>query len=112
MSPATHFLASWVLANAAPLSRRERALVVVAGVAPDEDGLGAIPELLTRNSAHPLLWFTEFHHHLHTLAFALLLAAACFMLARARARTTTALLALASCHLHLLCDLIGARAPD
>src|SRR5437588_9761595 len=110
MSPATHFLASWVLANAAPLSRRERALVVVAGVAPDVDVLGAIPELLTRNSAHPLLWFSQFHHHLHTLAFAVLVALVSFLLARQRWKTV--LVAFLSFHLHLFCDLIGARGPD
>ena len=110
MSPATHFLASWVLANAAPLGRRERALIVCAGVAPDLDGLGIIPELLTRHSARPLLWFTQYHHHLHTLAFALLVALAAFLIARRR--WMAALLALASFHLHLFCDVIGARGPD
>jgi inner membrane protein len=112
MSPATHFLVSWVLANVAPLGRRERALVVCAGVAPDLDGLGIVPQLLTRNSAHPLLWFSDYHHHLHTLAFALLVAGVSSLLARRRCMTMTALLALASFHLHLLCDLLGARGPD
>src|SRR5207237_8183208 len=35
MSPATHFLTGWVLANTASLNRRERALVTLAGVVPD-----------------------------------------------------------------------------
>jgi len=48
MSPVTHFLAGWVLAGATSLSRRDKALVVAAAIAPDVDGLGAIPELLTR----------------------------------------------------------------
>lgn len=110
MSPATHFLASWVLANVTPLSRRERLVVVCAGVAPDIDGLGIIPELLTRHSAHPLLWFSEYHHHLHTLAFAVIVTAISFLAAKQRWKT--ALLAFLSFHLHLLCDLIGARGPD
>lgn len=109
MSPATHFLASWVLANVTPLSRRERLVVVCAGVAPDIDGLGIIPELLTRHSAHPLLWFSEYHHHLHTLAFAVMVTAISFLVAK---RWKTALLVFLSFHLHLLCDLIGARGPD
>src|SRR5437763_3879756 len=110
MSPVTHFLAGWLLANTASFSRRERALGVCAGIAPDLDGLGAIPELLTRNSAHPLLWFSQYHHHLHTLAFAVVVALVSFLLARQRWKT--ALLTFLSFHLHLFCDLIGARGPD
>lgn len=110
MSPATHFLAGWLLANTTALERRDRALVVCAAVIPDVDGLGFIPELLTRNSAHPVLWFSQYHHALHTLAFALVVTIAAFFLARQRWKT--ALLVFASFHLHLLCDLAGARGPD
>jgi inner membrane protein len=110
MSPVTHFLAGWLLANTASLSRRERAAVVVAGVIPDVDGLGVIPELLTRHSAHPLIWFSRYHHSLHTLAFALVVTLASFLIAKRR--WMTALLAFLSFHLHLLGDLIGARGPD
>lgn len=140
MSPVTHFLAGWTLASAAPwLSRREKTAVVLAGVAPDIDGLGIIPELLTRPGSataralahlgisHPLLWFSEYHHSLHTLAFALIIAIAAWMISAAtnfafgpsiRGRIQpvhawrTALLAFLSFHLHLFCDLIGSRGPD
>jgi inner membrane protein len=70
MSPITHFLTGWVFANCARLDRRERALVTLASVAPDVDGLGIVPEFFTRNSTHPLLWFSLYHHSLHTLTFA------------------------------------------
>ena len=110
MSPATHFLAGWLLANTTALDRRERALVVCASVIPDVDGLGAIPELLTRNSSHPVLWFSQYHHALHTLLFALIVSAAAFFLAKQRWKT--ALLVFLSFHLHLFCDLMGARGPD
>jgi hypothetical protein len=135
MSPVTHFFAGWVLACASPvaLTRREKALVVAAAVAPDLDGLGLIPELLTRHSSHPLLWFSEYHHSLHTLAFALVCTVAALLVAGplAQRRTAhnksgpsikrqdspshpwaTALLVFVSFHLHLLCDLVGARGPD
>ena len=133
MSPVTHFFAGWMLAAIFPtgkpttLSRREKTLVVAAAVAPDLDGLGIIPEVLTRNSAHPLLWFTQYHHSLHTLAFALLVTLIAFALSNKANRTsrqiqahglrtshpwTTALLVFLSFHLHLLCDLVGARGPD
>jgi inner membrane protein len=133
MSPVTHLLAGWVLAEGwsasklGPLRRREKAMIAVAGVAPDIDGLGIIPELLTRHSAHPLLWFSEYHHSLHTLAFAVAVALISFLVSArgtiARGPglqeptipvhpATTAVLALLSFHLHLFCDLVGARGPD
>src|SRR6266849_6127491 len=58
MSPVTHFFTGWVFANCFDLERRDRALVTLACIAPDLDGLGIIPELLTRNSSHPLVWFS------------------------------------------------------
>jgi hypothetical protein len=156
MSPVTHFFAGWLLASVSPtgrptaLTRREKALVVAASVAPDIDGLGIIPELLTRNTSHPLLWFSQYQHSLHTLAFALVCTLAAYLIvgpfAPARTFATssyssdftlgpairkpeastqraptqrspshpglTALLVFISFHLHLLCDLIGARGPD
>jgi inner membrane protein len=126
MSPVTHFFAGWLVASATtvPLTRREKILVVAAAIAPDLDGLGLIPELLTRNSAHPLLWFSLYHHSLHTLAFALICALAAFFIDRngsggvdckqpAAARPwLTAGLVFISFHLHLLCDLLGARGPE
>jgi inner membrane protein len=132
MSPVTHFFAGWLLAAVSPsglptmLTRKEKALVVVAAVAPDVDGLGIIPELLTRHTSHPLLWFSQYHHSLHTLAFALVCTLAAYIIAGPLNHSTfgpsihgtpshpalTALLVLISFHLHLLCDLIGARGPD
>lgn len=111
MNPVTHFLTGWVVANSSSaLDVKERALVTVAGIVPDIDGLGAIPELLTKNSQHHLAWFTLYHHQLHNLAFGLFVTAVCFALASHR--WTTGLLALFSFHLHLLEDLLGARGPD
>jgi len=111
VSPVTHALISWLVANIPKnSSRRDRALVTAAGVAPDLDGLGAIAELATQNSQSPLLWFTEYHHALHTALFGVLLAALAF--AVARRRWATAVLALAAFHLHLLCDVAGGRGPD
>jgi membrane-bound metal-dependent hydrolase YbcI (DUF457 family) len=92
------------------ISTREKAMVVAAAVVPDIDGLGIIPELLTRNSAHPLLWFSQYHHSLHTLAFALVVTLLCWFMAEQRWKT--AFLVMLSFHLHLLCDLIGSRGPD
>jgi len=87
MSPVTHFLTGWVFANCAKLKPRDRAIVTLAWVAPDLDGLGIIPELLTRNSSHPLVWFSLYHHSLHTLGFALVIAGVAFVLATQRWKT-------------------------
>lgn len=85
-------------------------MVTLACVAPDLDGLGIIPELLTRNSSHPLLWFTLYHHSLHTLAFALVIAVLSFALAGQRWKTSA--LAFLAFHIHLLEDILGSRGPD
>jgi hypothetical protein len=110
MSPVTHFLTGWVFANCANLNRKDRALVTLACVIPDVDGLGIIPELLTRNSAHPLLWFTLYHHALHNLLNALIVAVIAFPLATQRWKTSA--LVLLSFHLHLFEDVLGSRGPD
>ena len=110
MSPATHFLVGWMVANTGGLNRRERAAVSLAGVIPDIDGLGAIPEVLTRNTSHPLTWFSDYHHTFHNLTFAVVVASISFALATRRWKT--AALAFLSFHLHLLGDLLGARGPD
>ena len=112
MSPITHFLMGWVIANSArSLSKRDRALVTWASVVPDADGLGIIAEWATRQSNHPLNWWSEYHHVLgHNIGFALLVSAAAAVFARQRLKST--LLVFTSFHLHLIGDLIGARGPD
>jgi inner membrane protein len=111
MSPVTHFFTGWAIANSVPsLKRRDRALITLAGVAPDIDGLGIVPELLTRHSAHPLDWFSLYHHRLHNLAFAIAVTAVTLVVAN---RTwLTGAMAFASFHVHLFEDVIGARGPD
>jgi inner membrane protein len=111
VNPITHALTGWCLAECAPsLTMRERAVVVAGGVAPDVDGFGILVELATRDSAHPLLWWSEYHHALaHTLPFAVLFAGVAYAITR---RVLPTLLAFAAVHLHLFCDLLGSRGPD
>ncbi len=111
MSPVTHLLVGWVVANTASLNRRERTAVTVAGAASDLDGFGVIAEVFTRGSANPLPWFSDYHHVLgHNLAFGLLVAGASALVATRRWKTAG--LALVAFHIHLLGDLVGARGPD
>jgi membrane-bound metal-dependent hydrolase YbcI (DUF457 family) len=92
------------------LGRKERALVTLAGVVPDIDGFGIVAEYLTRNSRHPLEWFSNYHHSLHNLLFAVVVAAFSFTLATQRWKIAG--LAFLSFHIHLLEDLLGSRGPD
>ena len=110
MSPVTHFLTGWVFANAFSLDRRERALVTLASLVPDVDGLGIVADLVTRHSQYPTDWFGSFHHSLHTLLFALVVTAVSFFWATQRWKA--AALAFVSFHLHLLEDLLGSRGPE
>src|SRR5215471_15991184 len=112
MNPITHGLAGWCLAETSPqLTRRERGIIVLAGAAPDLDGLGFLPELLTRDGSHPLLWWSTYHHVLaHNLAFAFFVGVLAALVAKTH-RLLTAALAFVAVHLHLLGDLAGSRGP-
>jgi len=112
MSPITHCLMGWIVANSVPsLTKRERAMVTWAGVVPDLDGLGIIAERLTQNSAHPLNWWTYYHHVLgHNIGFAFATTVVAVIFASWKFKT--ALLVFCSFHLHLIADLAGAGGPD
>jgi inner membrane protein len=112
MSPITHFFMGWAVANSVPsLTKRDRAWVTWASVAPDIDGLGIIPEKLTENSSHPLYWWSNYHHVLgHNLGFALLFTVLAAFFVRRKVLAT--FLVFLGFHLHLLADLAGARGPD
>lgn len=110
MSPVTHFLTGWVFANSARIGRRDRALVTLSVVVPDVDGLGIIAELITRNSSHPLLWFSQYHHTLHNLAFAIAISLLALVLGEQKWRPAG--LCFLGFHLHLFEDLLGSRGPD
>jgi membrane-bound metal-dependent hydrolase YbcI (DUF457 family) len=113
LNPITHALTGWCLAEAFPgLGNRERAAIVVAAIAPDIDGFGLPFELATRETSHPLLWWSEYHHLLgHNLTFAFVVTAAAALLSRTR-RAVVGIAAFIAAHLHLLGDLAGSRGPD
>lgn len=98
MNPIVHGELSWLLSQSLR-GRRERALVTVAGLLPDLDGL----TLLAGEEA-----YGKYHHVLtHGVFAALVTCAGAGLLAKAQ-RARTALLALLAFHLHLLCDLAGS----
>ncbi len=107
MMPSTHFLESWLLANAIPCERRGRLAIALSGVLPDLDGLGYPIEALTRGSSQQLFWFEDFHHILlHNACAGLFFATLSYFLCGLSWRV--ALGSLAAFHLHLLCDLLGS----
>jgi len=111
VSPITHFLTSWLVANIGDLEVKEQAAITLAGVTPDLDGVGIVAEYLTRESDRPLEWYSNYHHVLgHNLVFGLLAAGAA--LAFSKRRWKTSALCFVSFHIHLLCDLAGSRGPD
>ncbi|MDH4163767.1 MAG: metal-dependent hydrolase [Nitrospirota bacterium] len=108
MSPITHFLTGWAVANTARLGRRDRLLVTLAAVLPDADGLGVLLDLVRRNSANAFEYYQRFHHVLfHNLFFGIALAIAALAIG-ARKRMAAGLVFLAF-HLHLLEDIVGSR---
>lgn len=112
MSPITHFLASWSIAQPAVHSRRERAWITFAGVAPDLDGLGVVVDLANRVVGRPdSTWFATLHHILfHGALGAALVVTLAVLFGIQRPRTL--ILILVAFHLHLLCDLVGSRGPS
>jgi hypothetical protein len=111
MNPVSHLLTGWVVANTVDLTARDRALVTLAGVVPDIDGLGFVAEILTEQATSPLLWYSKYHHVLcHNIGFGLLLLVATILLGVRR--WLIAFLVLVVFHLHLLGDLVGSRGPD
>ena len=112
MSPGTHFFMSWIIAAKTTDNRRDCGLVTLAGVLPDLDGLGIIPDVLNRGLGHRETVYYEHYHHflLHGLFGGVLIAL--LMAGFARHRWRVLLLAFLVFHLHLLCDLVGSRGPD
>jgi len=109
VNPITHLLVGWTVAQSAKLSRRERALVTLAGVTPDLDGMGILLDFAA--GRHPAAGAYATYHHVlaHNLAAGVLMALLAFALARRR--WVCAALGFVSFHLHLLGDLVGSAGP-
>lgn len=109
MSPITHLLVSWIGLEQWQVSQRDKALVVAAGLVPDVDGLGILIDFANR-----ILGFseTEYYQSFHRIyghglpAAILVVILASVVGAR---KLSIAFWTFVSFHLHLLCDVIGAR---
>jgi inner membrane protein len=111
VNPVSHLLVGWTLANTVPLERRDRAIVTVAGIFPDVDGLGLVGDIARSGIAGESTLYWTYHHILaHNLFAGFLYAAVAFAIARRRVATSA--LAFVAIHLHILGDVAGSRGPD
>lgn len=108
MVPGVHLMVSWLGSVQFMKDRRERALVTLAGIAPDIDGAGYVVDELTGTTNY----FYQYHHYLgHSLVAGVGLTLLTALLARTQ-RVRATVCTFAVFHLHLLCDLVGSRGPD
>lgn len=111
MNSITHFLISWNVSALSVAEKRDRILITLGGILPDIDGLGVICELATRHTGRPSNFYSNYHHQLaHNVSAAIVGLLA--MLLLAKKKLLTAFIFLIVFHIHLLCDLIGARGPE
>jgi len=111
MSPVTHLLLGWSVANTCSISRRERAFVTIAGIAPDFDGAGLLWDFFAQGPGQQSSLWDRYHHVIgHNISFGLLVCL--FAFAFSTRRWITCSLVFASFHLHLVADLLGSKGPD
>jgi inner membrane protein len=108
MSPITHFLTGWTIANLpAETTPRDRFLVSLAAVISDVDGLGIVIDFITKRTT----FYQNFHHTLgHNLLFGIVVTL--LFSWQANRKFITGILVFIGFHLHLFEDLIGSRSPD
>ncbi len=107
MNIITHALMGWCAGQRLGRQISDVALIAVASVIPDVDAFGAVIDLARGGEAE---LFSAFHHKFgHCLLFCLFLVVM-LHLWRKNARLT--LWFAAVFHLHLFCDIVGARGPD
>lgn len=99
MTPITHGLIGWI--SSTPLSeRKDRALVTIAGLIPDLDGMGALIDIE---------YYSKYHHVFgHNILFGILAAGSSIIISKNK--KLTPLLVFLSFNLHILGDLLGSGA--
>ena len=111
MNPITHALIGWTAAQRICTTRRDTAIVTLASIIPDFDGVGGVVDLITSGSRNPTTFYSDYHHvfgHNITADVIFSILAAIF----SREKIKTGVFALLIYHLHLFCDIIGSKGPD
>lgn len=113
MSPLTHLVGSWLVAVATTDNSRDRKLVTLAGVLPDADGLGVVPDLIVSwfSGKECTFYYYQQYHHILLHGWPGAIVVSVFLTFFARQRWRALFLCLLTFHLHLLCDLVGSRGP-
>ncbi len=108
MSPITHFLTGWTIANLpTETTPRDRFLISLSAVIADVDGLGIVIDFITKRTT----FYQYFHHALgHNLLFGIFVSLIFSWFATRK--FLTVIFAFICFHLHLFEDLIGSRSPD
>src|SRR5690349_6014560 len=103
MSPFTHFVGSWLVAAATTNNPRDRKLITIAGVLPDADGLGIVPDVVTAwiTGKPCTFYFYQTYHHILLHGWPGAIVCSILLTLFARQRWRTLLLCLAIYHLHL-----------
>ena len=114
MSPAAHFIGSWLVGVAMADNPRDRRLITLAGMLPDVDGLGMVADVARAAISGQELNFEYYHrfHHLWCHGWPAALVFTGVLVGFARKRWRVAAGCLIAFHLHLLCDLLGSRGPS
>jgi inner membrane protein len=112
MSPITHFLASWSVADVLRLRARDLTLATLCGILPDADGLGVLVDGANRLLGQPDSGYYGQYHHalLHGLPAAVAIPLTLSFFAVDRARLFV--VGFVAVHLHFLCDVAGSRGPS
>ncbi len=107
MNIITHALVGWCAGMQYSNNSKEVLAVTVASTIPDIDAFGALIDLYRGGEA---ILFSEYHHKFgHCLPFCLLMMLIIYLGSR---KFRLALICGGIFHLHLICDIIGARGPD
>ena len=114
MSPVVHLIGSWLIASATTNNPRDRKLVTLAGVLPDADGLGIIPDIVGSliSGKECTFHYYQTYHHLLLHGWPGAIAISVLLMFFGRQRWRVLFLCLLTVHLHLLCDIVGSRGPS
>lgn len=111
MNPITHALIGWTVSQRVCTNRRDMAIVTIASIIPDLDGLGVLPDFITSGSGNPTTFYSDYHHILgHNITAAVVFSIFAALCAKEKFRVGICSLILY--HLHLLCDILGSKGPD
>jgi len=114
MWPVVHLVGSWLVALATTNNPRDRKLVTLAGVLPDADGLGIIPDVVGSliSGKECTFHYYQTYHHLLLHGWPGAIAISVLLTFFGRQRWRVLFLCLLTFHLHLACDLVGSRGPS